>query len=592
MNNVLRLFIVSALLSAPALSVNAEPRHAIAMQGEPALAPDYKHFPYVNPNAPKGGALRTARTGSFDNVNPFIIRGQAVHGPRLLIFESLMARSRAEPFTLYSHIAKSIDVNSDRTQVTFHIDPRARFSDGEAIQSDDVVYSLETLREHGRPNHRTYYSKVKSISTPDAATVHMILEPGDRELVLILGLMPVLPKHFFENREFEKTTLDKLVGSGPYVFDTIDAGDHIIFRRNPDYWAIDLPSTRGHYNYDTIRFDYYRDTQGAFEAFKKGEAMLRIETDASRWAVGYADVKDQPVILESVKLGLPKPAWSLVFNTRRPIFSDKRVREALIHTFDFKWINENLFHSKMERTQGFYFGSKLSAIGRAATQNEREMLQRSGADVRADIMNGSYTLPVSNGSGRDRKNLRKALNLLNSAGWKSGGGGLINKRGQAFSFEITVASRPQERIALAWQRMLRTIGVDMTIRQVDSAQFQRRLQTYDYDMIPFTWTNSLSPGNEQAFYWGSAGRTQEGTRNYMGAQDTAIDRMIVELLSARDDTSFDDAARGLDRLLLEGHYALQLFHPPGQWLARWQQLKRPAQPSLYGFLIETGWIEN
>ncbi len=592
MNKALRLLIVSASLLALVLSAHAEPRHAIAMQGDAALPPDYKHFPYVNPDAPKGGTLRMARTGSFDNVNPLIIRGQAVAGPRTLVFESLMVRSRAEPFTLYSHIAKSIDVNSDRTEVTFHIDPRARFSDGQAIQSDDIAYSLKILREHGRPNHRAYYSKVKSISLPDNLTVHMKLEPGDRELVLILGLMPVLPRHFFENRDFEKTTLDKLVGSGPYVFDTIDAGDHIIYRRDPDYWARDLPSARGHYNYDTIRYDYYRDTQGAFEAFKKGEAMLRIETDPSRWAVGYADLKDQPVTLETIQLGLPKQAWSLVFNTRRAIFADKRVREALIHTFDFKWINENLFHSKMERTQGFFFGSKLSAIGRPATKNERAMLKRSGADIRPDILNGTYALPTSNGSGRDRKNLRKALNLLNSAGWTSGGGGLQNQRGRAFSFEIIVASRPQERIALAWQRMLRTIGVDMTIRQVDSAQFQRRLQTYDYDMIPFTWTNSLSPGNEQTFYWGSAGRTQEGTRNYMGTEDAAIDKMIVELLSARDNTSFDDAVRGLDRLLLEGHYVLQLFHAPGQWLARWQQLKRPAQPSLYGFLFETGWIEQ
>ncbi len=592
MNSAFRLLVVFIAWSALVLPAHAEPRHAIAMQGEPALPPDYRHFPYVNPDAPKGGALRVAETGSFDNVNPFIVRGQVVFGPRTLVFESLLVRSRAEPFTLYGHIAKTIDVNSDRTEVTFHIDPRARFSDGEAIRSDDVVYSLETLREHGRPNHRTFYSKVKSISTPDDLTVYMILEPGDRELVLILGLMPVIPKHFFETRDFEKTTLDKLVGSGPYVFDKIDAGDHIIYRRNPDYWARDLPSARGHYNYDTIRYDYYRDAQGTFEAFKKGEAMLRTETDASRWAVGYDDLKNQPVTLETIPLGLPKQAWSLVFNTRRPIFSDKRVREALIHTFDFNWINKNLFHSKMERTQGFFFGSKLSAIGRTATAGERKMLMRSGAEIRADLMDGTYTLPVSNGSGRDRKNLRKALNLLVSAGWKPSDGGLRNEAGQAFSFEITVASRPQERIALAWQRMLRTIGVEMSIRQVDSAQFQRRLQTYDYDMIPFTWTNSLSPGNEQAFYWGSAGRTQEGTRNYMGAEDPAIDNMIAELLSARDEASFDDAARGLDRLLLEGHYVLQLFHAPGQWLARWNQLKRPAQSSLYGFLTETGWIEK
>lgn len=577
------------MLSVP---VYAEPRHAIAMQGEPALPADYKHFPYVNPDAPKGGTLRVATTGSFDSVNPFIIRGQAVAGPRSLVFESLLTRSRAEAFTLYGLIAETVDVNADRTEVTFRINPKARFSDGEPIHADDVVYSLETLREHGRPNHRTFYSKVTSIDTPDDLTVRLKLEPGDRELVLILGLMPILPKHVFEKRDFEKTTLDKLVGSGPYVFDTIDAGDHVIYRRNPDYWAKDLPSTRGQYNYDQIRYDYYRDSQGAFEAFKKGEAMMRSETDASRWAVGYADVEDQPVIMETVKVGLPKPAWSLVFNTRRAVFSDKRVRQALILTFDFEWINRNLFHSRMQRTQGFFFGSELSALGRPASQNEREMLKRAGATIRPQILDGGFSLPVSDGSGRDRRQLRKALKLLNEAGWKTTPDGLKNAAGKGFSFEIIVASRPQERIALAWHRMLRAIGVDMTVRQVDSAQFQRRLQTYDFDMIPFTWNNSLSPGNEQTFYWGSAGRTQDGTRNYMGADDPAIDKMIVELLSARDKSTFDDAVRGLDRLLLEGHYVLQLFHAPGQWLARWEHVKRPAQPSLYGFLPETGWIEQ
>lgn len=592
MNSIIRLLCLCLFWLPLASSAPAEPRHAIAMQGEPAQPADYRHFPYVNPDAPKGGALRAARTGSFDSVNPFIIRGQSVDGPRTLVFESLLARSRAEAFTLYGHIAETIDVNADRTEVTFRINPKARFSDGEPIQADDIVYSLETLREHGRPNHRTYYSKVTSVETPDNLTVTMKLEPGDRELVLILGLMPVLPKHVFETRDFEQTTLDKLVGSGPYVFDTIDAGDHIIYRRNPDYWARDLPSARGQFNYDTIRYDYYRDTQGAFEAFKKGETLLRFESDASRWAIGYADLKDQPVTLETVKVGLPKPVWALVFNTRRAVFADKRVREALILTFDFEWINKNLFHSKMERTEGFFFGSELSAIDRPATDNERDMLKRSGADIRPDILDGKYTLPVSDGSGRDRKNLRKALTLLNAAGWKTGPTGLKNEKGQGLSFEITVASRPQERIALAWQRMLRTIGVDMTIRQVDSAQFQRRLQTYDFDMIPFTWYNSLSPGNEQAFYWGSAGRTQDGTRNYMGADDPAIDKMISELLSARDKATFDDAVRGLDRLLLEGHYVLQLFHAPGQWLARWNQIRRPDQPSLYGFLAETGWIEE
>ncbi len=588
--------ILAGLLTAITLwlcgTAAAEPRHAIAMQGEPALAAGYTHFPYANPDAPKGGAYREALIGSFDSVNPFIIRGQPVWNVRELVFESLMMRSKDEAFTLYGHIAETIDVNEDRTEVTFRLNPAAKFSDGEPILADDVVYSLETLREKGRPNHRTYYAKVRQVETPDDHTVHMKLEPGDRELVLILGLMPVLPKHVFEARDFEQTTLEKLTGSGPYVFDTIDSGDHIIFRRNPDYWAKDQPQARGQYNFDTIRYDYYRDMQGAFESFKKGEALLRFETDASRWAVGYADLDGKPVTLEEVKVGLPNPAWSLVFNTRREIFADKRVREALIHTFDFKWINDNLFHSRMERTQGYFSGSYLSAIGNPATDNERAMLKQAGADIRPSILDGTYQLPQSDGSGRDRKNLRKALSLLNDAGWKATNGMLQNDNGQPLAFTIVVVSRQQERIALAWQRMLQIIGVAMDIRQIDSAQFQRRLNTYDFDMIPFTWSNSLSPGNEQDFYWGSRGRTQEGTRNYMGADDPAIDAMIQAMLSARDKATYDDAVHALDRLLLEGHYALQLFHAPGQWVARWNQVQHPAKPSLYGFRPETGWIST
>ena len=266
--NIIKSLVVGCLLwVALTVSAQSEPKHAIAMQGEPALPADYTHFPYVNPDAPKGGALRVARTGSFDSVNPFIIKGQAVAGPRKLVFESLLARSQAEPFTLYGHIAETIDVNAERTVVTFRLNPKARFSDGELVQADDVVYSLETLRDNGRPKHRTYYSKVTAIETPDKLTVRLTLEPGDRELALILGLLPVLPKHVFEKRDFERTTLDKLVGSGPYVFDTIDAGDHVIYRRNPDYWAKNQPSARGQFNYDTIRYDYYRETHSAFEAF-------------------------------------------------------------------------------------------------------------------------------------------------------------------------------------------------------------------------------------------------------------------------------------------------------------------------------------
>lgn len=569
--------------------------HGIAMHGEPALPAGFTHFPYVDPDAPKGGILHQAVTGSFDSLNPFIIKGQAPDSVRTYVFESLMSRSRSEPFSLYGLIARSIEVAHDRSRVTFHLDPRARFSDGEPVTAEDVVFSLQTLRDHGRPNHRAYYAKVAKIDTPDERTVTFGLEAGDRELVLILGLMPVLPRHRFEGRDFEATTLEPLIGSGPYTIAEVKPGERIIFRRDPDYWGRDLPASRGLWNFDEVRIDYYRDSQAAFEAFKKGLADLRIETDPTRWSTAYdfPAARAGQVILETVPTGLPAPTSGLVLNTRRELFSDVRAREALVNVFDFEWANANLFHGLFKRTQGYFDNSELSSVGRPASARERELLSKVGADLPADILEGRHLLPVSDGTGRDRRNLKRALDLLAEAGWAPQDGTLRHEStGRPFAFELLVLSREQERIGLHFQRSLAAIGIAMSLRQVDSAQFQRRLQTYDYDMIPNTWYNSLSPGNEQAFYWGSAGRTVEGTRNYMGAAEPAIDAMIEEVLKAETKDDFVAAVRALDRLLIAGRYIVPLYHAPGQWLARWRHVAWPQTPSLYGFDPATAWYQG
>ena len=585
---------VLALLSwiVPHAPLAAEPAHGIAMHGRPQLPADFTHLPYVNPDAPKGGKLRQALTGSFDSLNPFIIKGQRAGAVRKYVFESLMARNRDEPFALYGLLAETIDVNRERTKITFQLNPKARFSDGTPVTARDVIFSLETLRDKGRPNHRIYYSKVERIETPDERTITMHLAPGDRELVLIIGLMPVLPAHYFRDRPFDQTTLDPLIGSGPYTIAQVKQGERIVFKRNPDYWARDLPVARGLWNFDELVFDYYRDSQSAFEAVKKRLTDIREEFSPTRWSTGYdfPGVASGRFIKETIADGLPAPVSAFVFNTRRPIFTDPLVREAMLYIFDFEWANTNLFHGLFERTEGYFDGSILSSINRPASPRERHYLELIGANLRPDFLDGTARVPKSNGTGRDRANLKRALELLRQAGWHARDGRLVHDRtGEPFTFELTVQTREQERTGLHLQRSLRQVGITMGLRQVDSAQFQRRLQTYDFDMLPFTWFNSLSPGNEQLFYWGSEGRRREGTRNYMGATDPAIDAIIGKMLKATTHEDFVATVRVLDRLLRAGFYVLPLYHAPGQWIGHWDNIKSPARHSLFGYLSEAAW---
>ncbi len=586
---LLALLAVAAGIEKP--SSAAERLHGIAMHGRPALPPTFDHFPYVNPDAPKGGTLHVAVTGSFDSLNPFIIKGQFVWMVRSLVFETLMARSLAEPFSLYPLVAESVEMPEDRSWIVFHIDPRARFSDGTPVRPSDVLFSWKTLRDHGRLNHRTYYSKVKKAEVTGENAIRFEFDGKDRELPLILGLMPVLPEHFFKEHPFDRTTLKPLVGSGPYVISEVRPGQRVVFTRNPDWWAKDLPSRRGMFNHDRVVADYYRDTQTAFEALKKGLVDFRIETDATRWATAYdfEAVREGRFLKEVVPNGLPKPLSAFVFNTRRPLFADRTVREALQYTFDFEWANANLYHGLYRRTTGYFDGSELSSVGRPASPLERELLAKAGARLERRFLEGAWRAPVSDGTGRDRKRLRTAVDLLRRAGWSIRGGRLVDASGRPFSFELLVQSRDQEKLALHWQRTLRLIGIEMRIRLVDSAQFTRRLISYDFDMVPYTWYNSLSPGNEQRFYWGSIGRRREGTRNYMGVADPSIDAMIDEMLAARERPHFVAAVRALDRLLISGFYVLPLYHAPGQWLGRWKRLAKPDAVSLYGFVRETTW---
>lgn len=567
--------------------------HAIAMHGTPALPADFTHMPYANPAAPKGGRLLWGLLGTFDSLNPLIVRGLAVQQIRGFVVESLLARGNDEAFTLYGLLARSVETDDSRSYVTFRLDPRARFSDGKPVLAEDVLFSWALLRDKGRPNHRQYYSKVVKAEASDPLTVRFDLTgANDRELPLILGLMPVLPRHAVDPATFEETSMSPPVGSGPYRVTAVKPGASLTLTRNPDYWGRDLPVNRGLWNFDEIRLDFYREANGQFEAFKRGLYDFRVENEPLRWHDGYdfPAVRNGEVIRDTITTGMPQPSEFLVFNTRRPMFADIRVRRALTLLFDFEWINRNYFFGLYARTASFFAGSELSAYGRPADERERALLKPYASRIPPDILDGSYRLPVTDGSGRDRATLRSALTLLSEAGYDLDGTVLRQRSTKApLTFEILVTTRDQERIALAYMRDLKRAGIEASVRAVDPVQFDQRRLAFDFDMIQNRWDQSLSPGNEQSFYWGSEAADNQGTRNYMGAKDPAIDALIAALLQAREHPAFVSAVRALDRTLMSGFYAIPLFNVREQWIARWNRIERPSATALTGYLPETWW---
>lgn len=569
----------------------AEPRHAIAMHGAPALPEGFARLPYANPTAPKGGRLVQGVLGTFDSLNPLIVKGIAPPSIRGYVVESLMARGYDEPFTLYGLIARSVETDAQRSYVTFHLDPAAKFSDGKPVTAEDVIFSWQLLRDKGRPNHRTYYAKVAKAEAIGEQAVRFDLSGSDdRELALILGLMPVLAKHAVKPETFEETSFQAPLGSGPYVVGEVDPGKSVTLKRNPDYWGRDLAINRGLWNFDEVRFDYYREANSHLEAFKRGLYDLRNEHDPGRWQTAYdfAAVRDGRVLKEALPTGVPKASTYFVFNTRRAVFADIRVREAISLLFDFEWINHGYFFDLYRRSASYFDGSELSSHGRPADQREKALLAPFTEAVRADVLDGTWSPPVSDGSGRDRVTLKRALDLFAAAGYELRGTELVERKsGRPLTFEILVTARDEERLALLFSQSLKRAGIAARVRVVDAVQYEGRRLTYDFDMIENRWDQSLSPGNEQAFYWGSAAADQPGTRNYMGVKSPAVDAMIAALLKAQDRGDFVAAVRALDRVLISGFYVIPLFYLPAQWIARWTTIGRPATTSLYGYLPET-----
>lgn len=598
---------LAALLLGVALAggAAAAPMHGLAMHGEPALGPGFDHFPYVNPQAPKGGRITLGTSGSFDSLNPFIVKGNPARGLRdafflrdggqeNYVYESLMLRGLDEPFTLYCLICASVEVPDDRSWVEFRLRPEAAFSDGHPIRAEDVLHSLMLLRDYGRPNVATAYKKVVRTETPDELTVRLVFADGsDREMPLIMGLMPILPKHAMSVEQFDRTSLTPPIGSGPYVVADVKAGSQMTLKRNPAYWGRDLNVMRGLYNFDEIRFDYYRLDTAQFEAFKAGRIDINLETDANRWRTGYdfPAVADGEVIKDVFTHALPKTMTGIVFNTRRPVFADVRVREALARLYDFEWVNAQLYFGLYRRTASFFEGSELSSVGRPASPEERALIAPFPDAVRADVLEGTWRPAKTDGSGRDRAVLKSALDLLASAGWKLEKGTLRNAEGRPLQFElIMVALAEQEKIALAWQRSLKLLGIDLVIRIIDASEYQNRRTSYDFDTTFWSWNASLSPGNEQNFRWSSAAADIDGTFNLPGVRSPAADAMIQAMLTARTRGDFVAAVRAFDRVLISGFYIVPLQHQPDIWIARWNRIARPEQNALVGPVTAAWWV--
>lgn len=544
--------------------------HALAMNGTPIYSTDYTNFGYANPNAQKGGMLIQGMTGTFDSVNPFLITGEPATN-LMATYDPLMARSWDEPFTLYGLIAKEVAVPEDRSSITFFLDERAKFQDGHPITAEDVVYSYEMQKQHGRPNSRRIYKLAEKVETPDNHTVYFKFGDGyDRETALIFGLMRIFPKHYWTTggREFTKPTLTPPVGSGPYRIKSLEQGRYIEYERVPDYWATDLPPQKGQNNFDILRYDYYRDETIARQAFESGEFDLWREWSAHKWKIDYDfdALKAKNIVGEAFKHGRPDRARFMIFNTRRSLFSDIRVRKALTYAFDFEWLNKNLFHNAYLRTDSTFPNSELSAH--------------------------AFEPPKTDGSGRKgvRQNLKTAMNLLQASGWQVVEGMLVHSEsGEPFKFEILLGDPWQEKLVMPFIENLKILGINATVRTVDSAQYAGRLQAFDYDMTANHWTNSLSPGTEQAVYWGSLAAKTEGTKNYAGVSSPEIDGLIDDITKATTREAMVDAIHKLDEKIMNGYYGIPLYYSDSDYIAHQSTIVHPEKTPLYGPVLETWW---
>ena len=561
--------------------------------GQPGTT--FTHFDYVNPEAPKGGKLRMAASGTFDSLNPYTNKGTPVAGISL-IYDTLMTQSHDEPFSLYPLIAVSAERAVDNTSITFNLNPMARFHDGQPVTAEDVRYTFDLLTRQGHPFYRSYYADVANVNVLNKHAVRFVFKHGNNlELPYILAELPVLPKHHWERQEHDFAAASQKIplGSGPYKVKAVDGGRSITFERVPDYWGRDLPVNVGRYNFDEVSYDYYRDEHVALQALKAGEYDLRFENVAKNWATAYdvPAVHNGELILDTVLTRNPAPIQGFGFNLRRTIFQSPKVREALGYAMDFQWLNRNLFHDSYMRSESYFNNSGMEATG-IPEGEELALLEPWRDQLPAELFTTPFALPETDGSGNIRPQLHKALRLLQDAGWTLQDNQLVNSKGEPFSIELLLSQSSMERVALPFKKNLEQMGIELNIRTVDISQYIQRIRAFDYDMIVVGYGQSASPGNEQAGFWGSEAADTKGSRNYMGIKNPVVDAMIGHVLKAKSREDLTTAIKALDRVLLWGNYLIPQWYYPYDRIAHAGKLVRPESEPLYNTDIFTWWAEE
>ena len=583
------LVLFFSFLSLPAQAQTAQP--AVALHGAPKYPATFTHFDYVNPDAPKGGDLHMSSVGTFDTVNPYTLKGVAADGANL-VFETLMAGSMDEPFSQYGWVAESVTVAPDKTWVSYK--PQAKFQDGAKITPEDVIFSFETLRDKGHPFFRSYYKDVVKAEKIGTDSVRFTFRDAtNAELPMIMGQLPVLAKRDWAGKDFAATTLTSLMGSGPYKIESLTQGRTITFARDKNWWGKDLPINKGRYNFDRITYDYYRDTTVSLEAFFAGRYDFRLENIAKNWALSYDTpaVKQGQIKRQEIKNELPAGMQGFVFNTRRPLFQDRRVREALNYAFDFEWSNKNFAYNAYTRTASYFENSELAAKG-APTPEEVKLLEPYRSQLPPEAFTTAFTLPKTDGSGDNRDNLRKAADLLREAGWTMKNGVLTDAQGKPFTFEIIDAEPMFDRWIQPYLRNLERLGIHATFRMVDTSQFQNRLDTFDYDVTISVFSQSLSPGNEQFDTWGSTKADIKGSRNLIGVRDPVVDALLEKLVHADSREELVTICRALDRVLLWQYYVIPHWHIGTYRVAYWDKFGQPDIAPKYGLaMTDTWWVD-
>ncbi len=582
-----------ALLGVASMAL-AGPKHAQTLYDEPPKYPaNFKHFDYVNPDAPKGGTLRQAGFGGFDSLNPFINKGVPADDIGM-IYDTLTRHGLDEPFTEYGLLAEKIEKAPDNAWVRFYLRPEARFHDGQPVTAEDVKFSFDTLMSKGAPMYRGYYADVEKVEVESPKRVRFVFkQAGNRELPLIVGQLPVLPKHWWAERDFSKGNLDVPLGSGPYKVADVQAGRSIRYERVKDWWGKDLPVNRGFYNFDTLEIDYYRDNTVALEALKAGQFDYWLETSAKNWATAYNTpaVANGQLIKEEIANHNPTGMQGFIFNTRRPLFTDRRVREALGLLFDYEWANRQLFNGAYTRTRSYFDNSELASVG-LPSADELKLLEPLRAQIPPQVFTDEYHPPVTDGSGIIREQQRRAYQLLQEAGWRVDGDQMLDSTGKPVSFEFLLAQTEFERVLLPFKRNLADLGIELVIRRVDVSQYINRLRSRDFDLIVGGFGQSNSPGNEQREYWHSSSADNPGSRNFIGLKDPAVDSLVEGLIKADSRQSLITHTRALDRVLLWGHYVVPNWHIKTWRVAYWNRFEHPKISPKYDIGLYTWWARE